>query len=646
MKAHRVNILSALFVFMIFFGGVWLATQMAAKWLAYQPQLGQPILALGGVKIYLPFMIFKWVFHYHAYAPKIFDQALLIASGGALLGVAVAIILAVLRSKSSKDLTSHGTAVWATKDELKKAGLLTNEGIVIGLTPDGNYIRHNGPEPTLVAAPTRSGKGVSIIIPTLLTWPHSVIITDIKGENWGITSGWRHAGLKNITMKFDPTALEGSVKFNPLSEIRIGTDYEVRDVQNIVDMIIDPQGTGSLDHWEKTGHALLVGAIMHVLYSKKYCHSLSGVAALFSDPECNFYQTLEDMKTYNHLACSGNPDAFMQIYGSGSKTHPIVAHAAQSLLNKDDKERSGVLSTALSFLELYQDPIIAKNTSCSEFSISDLMNNEKPVSLYLVIPSSDILRVTPLTRIIMNLVITRLTEKLEFKDGMPVVAYKHRLLVLFDEFPAFGKLENFEKQLSFVAGYGIKVLLIIQSLNQLFKTYQTYNSIIDNSLVRVFFTPNTDETADKVSRMLGKATELLENQSFSGNRLNPWLSHASYSTQEIGRQLMTPEEVMLLPGDEEIVFVNGIPPVKCKKIFYYKDDNFKSRLKPELAQSDICRTPQESVIEAEHSVDMRPPAAPQQTDNSYISDMDDINDLSHETHNNEFDDETERGVAL
>lgn len=183
---------------------------------------------------------------------------------------------------------------------------------------------------------------------------------------------------------------------------------------------------------------------------------------------------------------------------------------------------------------------------------------------------------------------------MEFKDGRPVVAYNHRLLVLFDEFPAFGKLENFEKQLSFVAGYGIKVLLIVQSLNQLFKTYGPNNSIIDNCHVRVVFTPNTDETAERVSRMLGKATELVQSQSFSGNRLNPWLTNASYSTQEIGRALMTPEEVMVLPYDEEIIFITGFPPIKSKKLFYYEDNNFTQRLKPEPSESDRCCDPVET----------------------------------------------------
>lgn len=592
MKPNRFLIFSSLLILTIFLSGVWTSTQFAAKWLAYQPQLGPPMFVLKGVPIYFPLKIFIWVFQYHAYAPKIFDKALLFAFAGSILGVCVAIGLALLRAKKPKELTSHGTARWADHDDLKRAKLLEGKGIVLGVSNEGEYLRHDGPEPVLVYAPTRAGKGVSIIVPTLLTWPHSVIVTDIKGENWGITSGFRKHGLKNITMKFDPTANDGtSVRFNPLAEIRLKTDFEVRDVQNIVDMIIDPQGTGNLDHWEKTGHALLVGAILHVLYSHEYSPTLAGVAALLSDPKRDFTYTLLTMRQFNHLKNVEDRNVFKNIYGSDSETHPVVSHAAQALFNKDEKERSGVLSTALSFLELYQDPVIARNTACSEFSITDLMNHEKPVSLYLVIPSSDILRVTALTRIILNLIVTRLTEKMEFENGRPVASYEHRLLLLLDEFPAFGKLDNFEKQLAFVAGYGIKPLLIVQSLNQLFKTYGDNNSIIDNCHVRTVFTPNTDETAERVSRMLGQRTELVQSQSYSGHRLNPWLTNASYSTQEIGRALMTPDEVMVLPYDEEIVFVTGFSPIKANKLVYYEDDNFTSRLKPVPAKSDVCRIP-------------------------------------------------------
>ncbi|NVN91829.1 MAG: IncP-type conjugal transfer protein TraG [Desulfuromonadales bacterium] len=595
MNTGKNYLLSVLVVSLLLFSGLWVSTQYAAKWLYYQPQLGPPFLILHGFRIYAPHKIILWCFRYGSSVPKVFNRALLFTYMGGFAGVGAGMFMAMGRSRQKEELTSHGTARWAEHDDMKKAGLLQGEGIVLGVSKEGKYLRHDGQEPTLVFAPTGSGKGVGIIIPTLLTWPHSAVITDMKGENWGITSGYRHKNLNNIVMKFDPTALdESSVRFNPLEEVRLRENYEVRDVQNIVDMIIDPQGQGNLDHWEKTGHALLVAAILHVLYSREYPTTLAGVAALFSDPDRDFNATIEAMKNYDHLEKQQDQEVFKKIYNSNSKTHPLVSHGAQALLNKEERERSGVLSTALSFLELYRDPVIARNTACSDFKIEDLMNNKKPVSLYLVIPSSDILRVTPLTRIILNLVVTRLTEKMEFENGRPKAAYSHRLLCMLDELPAFGRLENFEKQLAFIRGYGIKAVVIVQSLNQLYKTYGVNNSIIDNCPVRVVFTPNTTETAERVSRMLGQRTELVQSQSVSGERLNLWLKNVSYNTREIGRPLMTTDEVLVLPADEEIIFVTGCPPIKAKKLFYYKDANFTSRLLPEPKKREVCQVVDES----------------------------------------------------
>ena len=186
-------------------------------------------------------------------------------------------------------------------------------------------------------------------------------------------------------------------RYNPLLEVRKGVD-EVRDVQNIADILVDPEGMlERRNHWEKTAHSLLVGAILHVLYAEKE-KTLSSVAAFLSDPKRSFEKTLTVMMRTNHL-------------GDDVKecVHPVVAQAARELLNKSDNERSGVLSTAMSFLGLYRDPTVAKVTSKCDWRISDLMEADKPVSLYLVIPPSDISRTKPLVRLILNQIGRRLT---------------------------------------------------------------------------------------------------------------------------------------------------------------------------------------------------------------------------------------------
>lgn len=435
----------------------------------------------------------------------------------------------------------------------------------------------------MVMAPTRSGKGVGIIIPTLLTWPHSVLVMDIKSENWGKTAGFRKKHLKNIVLKFDPTASDGSsVRFNPLSEIRLRTEDEVRDVQNIADMLVDPQGTGQLDHWAKTGHALLVGVVLHLLYFNENA-TMADVATFLSDPSQEFEDTLNDMLEAPH---DPDEEVFERIYRVKAKTHPKVAEAARELLNKSENERSSVLSTAMSFLGLYRDPIVAHNTSVSEFKISDLMNSVRPVSLYLVIPPSDITRLKPLMRLVLNQIIRRQIEKMEFKDGREVKQYKHRLLLLIDEFPALGRLDTFEASMAYIAGYGLKALLVVQSLNQLNKTYTDNNAIIDNCHIRVVYTPNDVKTPEFISKLLGTKTEIVENQSYSGSRMNVWLGKVTLSTQETQRALLTPGELGTFPSNEEIVFVAGTPPIRANKVTYYEDVNFKWRQMEAPAVSD------------------------------------------------------------
>lgn len=254
--------------------------------------------------------------------------------------------------------------------------------------------------------------------------------------------------------------------------------------------------------------------------------------------------------------------------------HPVIASSARELLNKSDNERSGVLSTAMSFLGLYRDPVVAKVTARCDWRIADLVAGEKPVSLYLVVPPSDINRTKPLIRLLLNQVGRRLTEDLKTS------ANRHRLLLMLDEFPALGRLDFFESALAFMAGYGIKSFLIAQSLNQIEKAYGANNSVLDNCHVRVAFATNDERTAKRVSDALGTATEMRDSTNYAGHRLSPWLGHLMVSRQETARPLLTPGEVMQLPPADELLLVAGVPPVRAKKARYYEDARFKERILP------------------------------------------------------------------
>ena len=546
-------------VCLIILFSIWGATQWVAMTLGYQPALGRPWFFLGEVPVYVPWRLFQWWYAYEAYAPGVFSWAGLMAAGGGFLGAIVAVIGSLLRARTKKHLTTYGSARWASLRDARRAGLLVQDGVFLGQLKQ-NYLRHDGPEHVMAFAPTRSGKGVGLVVPTLLGWTASAVIHDIKGENWTLTSGWR--SRFSHCLLFEPTNSQ-SVRFNPLLEVRRG-ENEVRDVQNIADILVDPEGSlERRNHWEKTGHALLVGVILHVLYAEKD-KTLSGCARFLSDPKRSFEATLSVMMKTNHL---GTPDV--------PTPHPIVAQAARELLNKSENERSGVLSTAMSFLGLYRDPVIARATSQSDWRIADLVDGDRPASLYLVIPPSDISRTKPLVRLILNQIGRRLTEELP-----DATERRHKVLMMLDEFPALGRLDFFESALAFMAGYGIRAYLIAQSLNQIEKAYGPNNSILDNCHVRIAFATNDERTAKRISDALGTTTQQRAQHNYTGHRLAPWLSHVMVSAQETQRPLLTPGEVMQLPPDEELLMVSGARPLKAKKLRYYKDRNFMSRILP------------------------------------------------------------------
>src|SRR5712672_778012 len=261
--------------------------------------------------VYYPPAFFWWWYAYDAYAPPIFVEGAFIAASGGFIAIAVAIALSILRAREAKNVETYGSARWASNEEIRAAGLLGPDGVILGCHA-GHYLRHDGPEHVLCFAPTRSGKGVGLVIPTLLTWPYSTVVHDIKGENFQLTSGWR-ARFGSVLL-FDPTN-PASAAYNPLLEIRKG-DCEVRDAQNIADILVDPEGAlERRNHWEKTSHSLLVGAILHLLYAGTD-KTLAGVANFLSDPSRPIEATLNAMLATPHL---------------GERAHPVVASSAREL---------------------------------------------------------------------------------------------------------------------------------------------------------------------------------------------------------------------------------------------------------------------------------------------------------------------------
>ena len=544
--------------------GLASATQYLAYSFNYPEELDGAVIHVLGHQLYWPWQFIVWDFAFGESARTQFFVGWIILVVISLLGGILVLARGLSLTGANLKSTTHGSAEWASESVLNEAGLLVPNGVVLGMDRQGQYIRHDGPEHVKVIAPTRSGKGVGIVIPTLLSWEGSVLVYDLKSENWQVTAGYR-SRFSNV-LYFNPVDPK-SCHFNPLLEVRKGK-LEVRDVQNIADMVVDPDGHGMTDHWAKTGHSLLVGTILHVLYAERD-KTLSGVADFLSNPEMTLTQTLKFMMRAQH-------------FDDGS-THPVVAATARDMLNKSENERSGVLSTAMSFLSLYRDPIVAANTGNSDFRIVDLVRAEKPVSLYIAIPPSDVDRLRRLTRLIINQICRRLTEELAPEKN------SHRLLMLLDEFPALGRLNFFETALGFLAGYGIKAMLISQSINQIDKAYGAKNSVVDNAHIKVVFTPNTVQTAEMISRMLGQKTQAHQQRNFAKGWLSPFPSHTVIANQESARPLLTADEVMKISSDDSIIFVTGEAPIKAKKVRYFGDRNFISRVEspPKLTESDV-----------------------------------------------------------
>lgn len=541
---------------------LWGTTQYVAHWFGYQQALGEPLFHLGTLPIYEPWMYFWWLWHFGEIpaAQEMWTHTvhfLMISSHSLVL---IAIVVAVIRARRTGGKTdTHGSAHWATDKEIRSSGLLNNTGgVYVGAWQDRrgtvNYLRHDGEEHVLAFAPTRAGKGTGLVIPTLLAWPHSVIVHDAKGENWALTAGWRSQELGSFCLRFDPTAIEDTVRYNPLMEIRKG-QHEVRDAQNIADILIDPNGDSQRDHWDLTAYELLVAVILYVLHSHPD-KTLAGCLHVLSDPKRPLKKTLEAMLDTGH---------------------PVIAGTARAVLDKSSDERSSVVSTAIRCLSLFRDPVIAENSRVSDFALGDLMNAEKPVSLYLTVPTSDISRTRPLVRMILNQLGRRLTEHLAFKDGRTIPHYKHRLLMMLDEFPALGKLDFFQTSLAYLSGYGVKCYLIAQDLSQLYAAYGRNESILSNCHIRIAYAPNKVETAKLLSDMAGQMTVHKETRTYTGSRLQPVLMHVIAAEQETSRPLLAPDEAMRLPGDDALIFVAGLPPIYGKKIRYFQDPVFSRR---------------------------------------------------------------------
>lgn len=552
----------------VFLSIALLSSAAATQWLAhifsYQSALGGSI-SFGAAHLYWPWSWVQWDRDWAALYPRPFAASRLMLIGGFVFATACA----AAASARSIPIRPFGKRAWGSLKDARSLGLLASTGMVLGKLR-GRILAYDGPEHQLLIGASRSGKGRGQIVPTLLATSHSALVIDVKGEladgdpryDFPGTAGFRET--LGPVARFRPTRAD-SIRINPLFEIPRGPD-EVRWAQNLTDVLFGAnEDRASKDFWLRSAANLVAPLILHVLYMEPIERKTLGVVR---EKLRNMAQTAEEMRRTLHRnnPVTGQPEV-----------HPEVLHAAESFLSAEERMRSGVQATAESMFGLFADPLVAANTAASDFRLSDLMCGDKPVTLYLQPPSSDVQRLMPLLRLIVDMAGRALMESQTEAGGRPK---RHRLVMVLDEFPMLGRLEFFESLMGAMAGYGVKAFLVCQSLNHISRAYGRDNVIIDNCAIITAFSASDGDTAKRIADMAGEVWEVRESE--TQRKPKPLLGQAqgSITQREERRPLLLPADVRALPRDEQLIFVSGGKPIRAKKLRFDKERVFRDRLRP------------------------------------------------------------------
>ncbi|MBL3284909.1 Type IV secretion system protein VirD4 [Rickettsiales endosymbiont of Paramecium tredecaurelia] len=442
----------------------------------------------------------------------------------------------------------YGDAHWATPAEVRKANLRAKRGMLLGKDDEGFFVA-DGFQHTLLFAPTGSGKGVGFAIPNLLFWEDSIFVHDIKLENYLLTSGWRKQRGQEVFV-WEPANPDGITHcYNPIDWISKKPGQMVDDVQKICNLLLPKQ-----DFWENEARSLLMGIILYLVSNDTKPKTFGEV-----------------VRTLRSDDCAGTLATALDAYGA--KMSPIGYMNISAFLQKADKERSGVVSTLNSSLELWANPLIDAATASSDFNILEM--KKKRVTVYVGLTPDNIQRLQKLMQVFYQQATEFLTRKMPDLKEEP-----YGVMFLLDEFPTLGKMESFKAGIAYFRGYRVRLLLIIQDTQQLKGIYEEagMNSFLSNSTFRVTFAANNYETANLISQLCGTKTVTNTSRSKGVGTMSLDTNKMSESISTVQRALLLPQEVIGLPQDEQIILIESFPPIKSKKIRYFQDGDFITKL--------------------------------------------------------------------
>ena len=465
--------------------------------------------------------------------------------------------------------------------------------IYVGGRIGKQYLKWYGNEFCYVAAPTRTGKGVSIVIPNCLDFLGSLVVFDPKFENYNLTSSWRQNVLKQEVFVFNPAGSDWtsqnsnthqikSHRWNPFYYVSRDEVEMVGDVQVIASSIFTSRSNdgGNAQFWTESAKKLFVGMALYMLETENdrdeeidYTGN-SSLSLLYKMLSPKNGMSLYDWINYCVLGkqppegSTFNRRHRRTIQKDGKQyelSEQCLVYLSE-FANGDQETSANMLASVTAPLQIFLDPKVAAATDENDFDFRDL--RKKPMTIYIGINPKDIDRLWRLINLFFSQLINENLK--ELPENNPEL--KYQTLLLLDEFTALGNIPVLEKGVAYIAGYNLRMLLIFQNPSQLETVYSraAISTFLSNFAVRTLFTASEQADAEAYSKILGNQTM----QTKSSSRSFGKGGHRSENTSGQKRELMNPDEFKLMSLDKCVISMIGMRPIFADKTRYYQEKAF------------------------------------------------------------------------